>query len=212
MRSGQKRMEQMTAGLEKKLESGQGEMKKEIREHVEMQVEGMKEHVNECIGKIEEDVQSVKKEIEDIKEEVDNAQGKINFLEKSLCDLEERPITFLPRSEVMYSRPTVKPLTFDGQTSWSAFKTQFDVGSSSNGWTDRVKASHLVASLQWNQIDWDMHLPLFLLAYRSAVHEATGWTPSEMLFDRTLRLPCDSRIGPEHWRTLYVTSHPVFKV
>ncbi|KAF8774693.1 Gypsy retrotransposon integrase-like protein 1 [Argiope bruennichi] len=53
MRSGQERMEQMTAGLEKKLKSGQEEMKKEIREHVEVQVEGMKEHVNECTGKTE---------------------------------------------------------------------------------------------------------------------------------------------------------------
>ncbi|GFT34533.1 CCHC-type domain-containing protein [Nephila pilipes] len=48
----------------------------------------------------------------------------------------------------MYSRPTVKPLTFDGQTSWSVFKTQFDVVSSSNEWTNRVKARQLVASLR----------------------------------------------------------------
>ncbi|GBL93064.1 hypothetical protein AVEN_216429-1 [Araneus ventricosus] len=40
----------------------------------------------------------------------------------------------------MSSRPTVKPLTFDGQTSWTVFKTQFDVVSSTNGWTDFVKA------------------------------------------------------------------------
>ncbi|GFS86974.1 uncharacterized protein NPIL_231571 [Nephila pilipes] len=44
--------------------------------------------------------------------------------------------------------PTVKSLTFDEQTSWSVFKTQFDVVSSSNGWTGRVKASQLVASLR----------------------------------------------------------------
>ncbi|GBM38658.1 hypothetical protein AVEN_37454-1 [Araneus ventricosus] len=35
-------------------------------------------------------------------------------------------------------------LTFDGQTSWTVFKTQFDVVSSTNGWTDFVKASQLV--------------------------------------------------------------------
>ncbi|GBL93112.1 hypothetical protein AVEN_216465-1 [Araneus ventricosus] len=50
--------------------------------------------------------------------------------------------------EFTSSRPTVKHLTFDGQTSWTVFKTQFDVVSSTNGWTDFVRASQLVASLR----------------------------------------------------------------
>ncbi|GFW31092.1 retrovirus-related Pol polyprotein from transposon 412 [Trichonephila clavipes] len=36
---------------------------------------------------------------------------------------------------------------------------------------------------------------LFLLAYRSAVHETTGYSPSQMLFGRDLRLPCDLLFG-----------------
>ncbi|GBM01366.1 hypothetical protein AVEN_135791-1 [Araneus ventricosus] len=48
----------------------------------------------------------------------------------------------------MPSRPKVKSLTFYGQTSWMVFKTQFDVVSSTNRWTDFVKASQHVASLQ----------------------------------------------------------------
>ncbi|GFV18924.1 retrovirus-related Pol polyprotein from transposon 412 [Trichonephila clavipes] len=42
-----------------------------------------------------------------------------------------------------------------------------------------------------NQHDWDKKLPFFLLAYRSAVHETTGYSPSQMLFGRDLRLPAD---------------------
>ncbi|GFW88866.1 retrovirus-related Pol polyprotein from transposon 412 [Trichonephila clavipes] len=42
-----------------------------------------------------------------------------------------------------------------------------------------------------NQQDWDKKLPFFLLAYRSAVHETTGYTASQMLFARDLRLPAD---------------------
>ncbi|GFU08047.1 retrovirus-related Pol polyprotein from transposon 412 [Trichonephila clavipes] len=42
-----------------------------------------------------------------------------------------------------------------------------------------------------NQQDWDKKLPFFLLAYRSAVHETTGYSPSQMLFGRDLRLPAD---------------------
>ncbi|XP_055939353.1 protein NYNRIN-like [Argiope bruennichi] len=42
-----------------------------------------------------------------------------------------------------------------------------------------------------NQPGWDKKLPFFLLAYRSAVHETTGYSPSQMLFKRDLRLPAD---------------------
>ncbi|GFW61183.1 retrovirus-related Pol polyprotein from transposon 412 [Trichonephila clavipes] len=42
-----------------------------------------------------------------------------------------------------------------------------------------------------NQQDWDKKLPFFLLAYRSAVHETTGYSPSQMLFGSELHLPAD---------------------
>ncbi|GFU49592.1 retrovirus-related Pol polyprotein from transposon 412 [Trichonephila clavipes] len=42
-----------------------------------------------------------------------------------------------------------------------------------------------------NQQDWDKKLPFFLLAYRSAVHETTDYSLSQMLFGRDLRLPTD---------------------
>ncbi|GFW16480.1 uncharacterized protein TNCV_443551 [Trichonephila clavipes] len=42
-----------------------------------------------------------------------------------------------------------------------------------------------------NQQDWDKKFPFFLLAYKSAVYETTGYSPSQMLFERYLRLPAD---------------------
>ncbi|GBN18085.1 hypothetical protein AVEN_217817-1 [Araneus ventricosus] len=72
-------------------------------------------------------------------------QVRIDDLENRLSELEDRPINF---PDLTYSRPTVKSLTFDGQTSWTVFKTQFDVVSSANGWNNRVKASQFVASLR----------------------------------------------------------------
>ncbi|GFS50456.1 retrovirus-related Pol polyprotein from transposon 412 [Trichonephila clavipes] len=42
-----------------------------------------------------------------------------------------------------------------------------------------------------NQKDWDRKLSFFLLAYRIAVHETTGYSPSQMLFGRDLHLPAD---------------------
>ncbi|GBN19796.1 hypothetical protein AVEN_62834-1 [Araneus ventricosus] len=56
---------------------------------------------------------------------------------------------------------------------------------------NRTILNHVSLFVSKNQTDWDTHLPPFLLAYRSAVHEITGWTPFEILFGRTLRLLCD---------------------
>ncbi|GBM55011.1 Retrovirus-related Pol polyprotein from transposon 412 [Araneus ventricosus] len=59
----------------------------------------------------------------------------------------------------------------------------------------RTTLNHLSLFVSNNQTDWDTHLPLFLLANRSADHEVTGFTPADMLFGRTLRLPCDILFG-----------------
>ncbi|GFT57902.1 CCHC-type domain-containing protein [Nephila pilipes] len=180
MEAGQEEMRIGQEEMKKGMEKGQDEM----RIPVETQVEGIKDHVNTCIGKIE-DVQSVKREINEVKSEV---QQKISFLEKRLCDLEERPINSLPSSEVIYSRLTVKSLTFDGQTSWSVFKTQFDVVSSSNGWTGRGKASQLVASL------------------RGSAAEVLQGIPAGNLMDlTTIERALESRFGDSYLTQFYRT-------
>ena len=45
------------------------------------------------------------------------------------------------------------------------------------------------------QDDWDVKLPAMLMAYRSAVHEATEHTPACLMFGRELRLPVDLATG-----------------
>ncbi|GBN28564.1 hypothetical protein AVEN_109600-1 [Araneus ventricosus] len=149
------------------MKKGQEEMKNQIQAHVESQIEGMKDHVSSCIKKIEEDAQAMKGEIKDVKGEVQRktnevkskaqrkieevegkVQEKISDIEKRICELEDRPNNFPASPEFMNSRQSVKPLKFDRLTSWSVSKTQFDAVSSTNGWSDCVKASQLVASLQ----------------------------------------------------------------
>ncbi|GBN02467.1 Transposon Ty3-I Gag-Pol polyprotein [Araneus ventricosus] len=86
--------------------------KEEMRAHVVSQVEGIEDHVDGCIGRMEEEVQGVKGKIEEVKTEV---QEKMSDLERRLSDLETRPNNFPVNPKFMYSRPTVKPLTFDGK-------------------------------------------------------------------------------------------------
>ncbi|GBN88959.1 hypothetical protein AVEN_168373-1 [Araneus ventricosus] len=193
------RQEEMKAGLEKKMEAGQERMeqvqeemkdliragKEEMRAHVASQVQGIKDHVDGCIGRMEEKVQSVKGKIEEVKTEV---QEKMSDLERRLSDLETRPNNFPANPEFMYSRPTVKPLTFDGLTSWTVFKTQFDVVSSTNGWTDSVKASQLVTSL------------------RGSAVEVLQGIPADKLTDlTTIEKALESRFGDSHLTQFYRT-------
>ncbi|GFT12586.1 nucleobindin-2 [Trichonephila clavipes] len=60
---------------------------------------------------------------------------------------------------------------------------------------NRTILNNLSLMVSKNQQDWDQKVPLFLLAYRSAVHKTTGYSPSQMLFGRNLRLPCDLLFG-----------------
>lgn len=47
-----------------------------------------------------------------------------------------------------------------------------------------------------HQRDWDQHIPLALMAYRSSVHESTGFSPSMLMFGREIELPIDLLYGP----------------
>ncbi|GBO35516.1 hypothetical protein AVEN_63389-1 [Araneus ventricosus] len=181
MRKGQEDMkDEMRKGQEEmkdEMRKGQEEMKNEIQTHVESKVGEIKDHVNSCIEKIEEDVQSVRREI-----------GEIGDLEKRLSELEDRPINFPANPDLTYSRPTVKSLTFDGQTSWTVFKTQFDVVSSANGWNNRVKASQLVAS------------------NRGSAAEVLQGIPSDKLTDlMTIENALEARFGDSHLTQFYRT-------
>ncbi|GBN32948.1 hypothetical protein AVEN_48423-1 [Araneus ventricosus] len=207
MKAGQ---EDMKVGLEKKMEAGQERMeqvqeemkdliragKEEMRTHVESQVEGIKGHVDGCIGRMEEEVPGVKGKIEEvagevhmkIKEVKSEVQEKMRDLERRLSDLETRSNSFPANPEFMYSRPTVKPLTFDGLTSWTVFKTQFNVVSYTNGWTDFVKASQLVALL------------------RGSAAEVLQGIPADKLTDlMTIEKALESRFGDSHLTQFYRT-------
>jgi len=60
---------------------------------------------------------------------------------------------------------------------------------------NRTLEEHLSKVVDIHQKDWDQHIPSFLLAYRSAIHDTTGFTPARVLFGRELRLPCDLKFG-----------------
>lgn len=46
-----------------------------------------------------------------------------------------------------------------------------------------------------HQKDWDLQIPLFLLAYRAAEHVSTGYSPAMLNLGRELTLPVDLQLG-----------------
>ncbi|GBM06337.1 hypothetical protein AVEN_121380-1 [Araneus ventricosus] len=114
-------------------------------------------------GKIEKVESEVRRKIEGIEEKIEvskgEAQEKIGNLERRISELENRQNNFQTSPELMYVRSTVKYLRFDGQTSWADFKTQVNVISSTNGWTDLIKTSQLVASLRGSAAEVHQGIP-----------------------------------------------------
>ena len=46
-----------------------------------------------------------------------------------------------------------------------------------------------------NQKDWDLHIPKALFAYRTSLHESTGYSPFRINFGRSPSLPVDVMLG-----------------
>ena len=46
-----------------------------------------------------------------------------------------------------------------------------------------------------SQRDWDVQAPAVMAAYRTSQHEATGYSPNFLMFERELRAPVDVVLG-----------------
>ena len=60
---------------------------------------------------------------------------------------------------------------------------------------NRTIEAQLATFVQDHQKDWNQHLPLLLMSYRSAVHETTKFTLAMLMFGRELRVTLDLLIG-----------------
>ena len=56
---------------------------------------------------------------------------------------------------------------------------------------NRTLVQEIAKRCRHGQNDWDMYIPTILMAYRSAEHEATGYTPAQLMVGRELRIPLD---------------------
>ena len=73
---------------------------------------------------------------------------------------------------------------------------------------NRTLAMQLSKFADYNQRDWDLHIPFLLMAYRSAIHNSTGCSPAKMMLGREPKLPIDLMFSrPEEEPPLTVTNY-----
>jgi len=56
---------------------------------------------------------------------------------------------------------------------------------------NRTIEAQLAIFVDEHQHDWDLHLPLLLMSYRTVVHSTTGCTPAKLMLGQNLRVPVD---------------------
>ena len=60
---------------------------------------------------------------------------------------------------------------------------------------NRTIENQLAVFVKANQRDWDEHVPFLLMAYRTASHESTGFSPTRLMMGHELRTPIDLIYG-----------------
>ena len=58
--------------------------------------------------------------------------------------------------------------------------------------------------------DWDLQVPLMIIAYRTSVQESTGATPFSLMFGKEVHLPIDVMFGMPPGEESVSPSHYAF--
>lgn len=64
----------------------------------------------------------------------------------------------------------------------------------SDGFVERFNktlVTKLSANVNDHHSDWDEHLPYVMMAYRTSLHETTGFTPNQLTLGREVSTPLD---------------------
>ncbi|MCG8624913.1 MAG: DDE-type integrase/transposase/recombinase, partial [Proteobacteria bacterium] len=60
---------------------------------------------------------------------------------------------------------------------------------------NRTLETQLSMFVEDHQKDWDVYLPMLMMAYRTAIHDSTKCSPAKLMFGRELKLPIDLLYG-----------------
>ncbi|KAJ8943519.1 hypothetical protein NQ318_023029, partial [Aromia moschata] len=127
---------------------------------------------NRIEKEFQENKEEIERKLEDTRRRVQKEiLEKINGLEHQLHrasiadsgDCLTSPATPLQHSSLMHTERSVhkmlKPPTYDGQSSWSMYRRQFEAAAKANGWTPQEMATSLVISLRGQALEILQSIP-----------------------------------------------------
>ncbi|KAJ8955269.1 hypothetical protein NQ318_000297, partial [Aromia moschata] len=139
---------------------------------VEQQIDQVGIKVNQIEKVVEENKEEIERKLEDIRRQVQKEiMEKIERLghqlhRTSMADSKDdsiSPGTPLQNSSPMHTERSVhkmlKPPTYDGQSSWSMYRRQFEAAAKANGWTSQEMATSLVISLRGQALEILQSIP-----------------------------------------------------
>ncbi|KAJ8935812.1 hypothetical protein NQ318_023366 [Aromia moschata] len=133
-------------------------------------IDGVEQQIDQKV--VEENKEEIERKLEDTRRQVQKEiLEKINGLEHqlhrtSIADLGDystSPGIPLQNSTLMHAERSVhkilKPPTYDGQSSWSMYRRQFEAAAKANGWTSQEMATSLVISLRGQALEILQSIP-----------------------------------------------------
>lgn len=104
------------------------------------------------------DLQREREEVNRMKEENEKLRKQLEVMKmrdsaSTPCSLKSADVVdnqgeVQPNSKHFAEKPRVRPPTFDGSSSWTDYKVQFELLAELNGWGDTAQAIYLAASLR----------------------------------------------------------------
>ncbi|KAJ8942120.1 hypothetical protein NQ318_000715 [Aromia moschata] len=111
--------------------------------------------------RLEDTKRQVQKEILEKIEELEHQLHRTSIADSGDCSTS--PATPLQHSSLMHTERSVhkmlKPPTYDGQSSWSMYRRQFEAAAKANGWTPQEMATSLVISLRGQALEILQSIP-----------------------------------------------------
>ncbi|KAJ8946245.1 hypothetical protein NQ318_004614, partial [Aromia moschata] len=123
------------------------------------------ENREEIERRLERRLEDTKRQVQ--KEILEKIEGLEHQLHRTLIadsgDCSTSPATPLHHSSLMHTERSVhkmlKPPTYDGQSSWSMYRRQFEAAAKANGWTPQEMATSLVISLRGQALEILQSIP-----------------------------------------------------
>ncbi|KAJ8935252.1 hypothetical protein NQ318_016109 [Aromia moschata] len=113
------------------------------------------------IDGVEQQIDQVQKEILEKIEGLEHQLHRTSIADSGDCSTS--PATPLQHSSLLHTERSVhkmlKPPTYDGQSSWSMYRRQFEAAPKANGWTPQEMATSLVISLRGQALEILQNIP-----------------------------------------------------